>query len=112
MHLTAPELATSPSVARPPPTPPLPFPATARASLNRIHYMGMFDLEVIHADLPSAFSSSLFITHICFTCIQTTNTLIKPPPTSAGRAQTSLEKPQVSLKQDRPDAPDRSTTCH
>ncbi|GIX86995.1 hypothetical protein CDAR_30161 [Caerostris darwini] len=40
------------------------------------------------------------------------NTLIKPPPTSAGRAQTCLEKPQVSLKQDRPDAPDSSSTCH
>ncbi|GIY55573.1 hypothetical protein CDAR_453771 [Caerostris darwini] len=40
------------------------------------------------------------------------NTLIKPPPTSAGRAQTSLEKPQVSLKQDRPDAPDSSSTYH
>ncbi|GIY66269.1 hypothetical protein CEXT_757141 [Caerostris extrusa] len=39
------------------------------------------------------------------------NTLSKPPSTSAD-VRRHLRKPQVSLKQDGPDAPDSSSTCH
>ncbi|GIY66272.1 hypothetical protein CEXT_757161 [Caerostris extrusa] len=69
----------------------------------------MFNLDLIHVDLSPTCSSSLFINHICFTVPKLYNTLSNHLQHRLD-VQTSLKKPQVSLKQDRPDAPDSSST--